>query len=170
LNSSRITLGTTIVWKAGIVMVGLVVWGAAGNPQPEARRDGKASERSSLLPLTFAKGQLQEFKVRLDAKPDDVHTLNEVEYAGRVFWVIDMHLGDGVARKHVGVYAPEKDGSYRQCLFAESWTAGHLQVKVDDKSGVLELWEDANSDLKGQVVVSVNLRTIGTQHSTGLRK
>ena len=35
-------------------------------------------------------------------------------------------------------------------------------------SGVLELRERANSELKGEVVLSCNLKTVGTAHSTGV--
>src|SRR5262245_3831302 len=145
-------LESTLMWKAGIIaVVGLAAWRAAEFPQPEARANEKASENSAtLLPPSFAKGKLEQFRAQLAAKPDYVHTLTRIEYAGNVYWVVDMHLGDGVSYKHVALYAPEKDGSHRQCLFAESWAAGWLRVQLDDKTGVLELREAANSPLKGQ--------------------
>jgi hypothetical protein len=160
------------MWKTGIIAVaGLAVGCAAGFTQSEAKADEKAAEgRATLLPLSFAKGKLEQFKAQLDAKPDYVHTLNKIEYAGDVYWVMDLHLGDGVPHKHVALYAPEKDGSHRQCLFAESWAAGQLEVKFDDKTGILELREAANSALKGQLVLACNLKSVGTQHSTRFRK
>jgi hypothetical protein len=154
--------------KLAIGFVGLVACCAAGMTQPKSRPDEKASEkRPSLLPLAFAKGELQQIKDRLDAKSDYIH---KIEYAGDVYWVMDMHLGDGVAYKHVGLYAPEEDGSHRQCLFAESWAAGSLQIKFDEKTGLVELRETANSTLKGQLILSFNLKSIGSQHSTRFRK
>jgi hypothetical protein len=162
----------TFMWKAGMIAIaGLGVWCAAGLAQPEAKADDKATEsRATLLPLSFAKGKLEQFKAQLDAKPDYIHTLNKIEYAGDVYWVMDLHLGDGGSYKHVALYAPEKDGSHRQCLFAESCAAGCLEVKFDDKTGVLELREAANSTLKGQLVLACNLKSIGTPHSTRFRK
>jgi hypothetical protein len=160
------------MWKACVITaIGLAAWCAAGFTQPEIKPDGKTSEvRSTLLPPSFARGELDRFKAQLDAKPDYIHTLSKIEYAGDVYWVVEMHLGDGVPYKHVALYAPEKDGSHRRCLFAESWAAGWLQVKFDDRSGVLELRESANSTLKGQVILSFNLKSVGTQHSTRFRK
>jgi len=40
-------------------------------------------------------------------------------------------------------------------------------LTLEPKSGVLELRERANSELKGEVVLSCNLKTFGT-HSTGV--
>jgi hypothetical protein len=131
-----------------------------------ARPDRKAADtRPTLLPPSFAKGRLGRWKARLDAKPDSMHTLTKVAYAGEVFWVLDVHIGDGVPHKLIALYAPAPHGSYRRCLSAESWAAGWLEVKLKDKTGVLELREAANSRLKGQVIVSCNLNSVGTQHS-----
>ena len=60
---------------------------------------------------------------------------------------------------------PDRDGIFHRSLFAESWAAGNIEVTVDVKTGILELRERANSNLKGQLVLSCNLKTIGTQHS-----
>ena len=51
---------------------------------------------------------------------DYAHTLHTVRFDRRDFLTLDFHLGDGVAYKHVGIYAPEDDGTFRLCLFAES--------------------------------------------------
>jgi hypothetical protein len=40
-------------------------------------------------------------------------------------------------------------------------------VAVDAKTGMLELREEANSKIKGEVVLSCNLKSVGTTHSTG---
>ena len=98
------------------------------------------------------------------------YTYTRVEYGGKAFWVADAHYGDGVPYKSIAVYAPEKDGSFRRCLVADSNQAGWLAVSVDPKSGMLELRERANSDLKGEVVLSCNLKTVGTPHSTGVTR
>ena len=88
------------------------------------------------------------------------------EYAGVTFWLgICDFLGDGVPHTWIGVYAPHKDGVFRRCLFADSWAAGRIEAAVDAKTGMLELREGANSKLKGQLLLSCNLKTIGTQSS-----
>ncbi len=88
------------------------------------------------------------------------------EYAGVTFWVgICDFLGGGVPHKWIGIYAPDKEGVFHRSLFAESWAAGKIEATVDAKTGTLELRERANSDLKGQIVLACNLKTIGTQHS-----
>jgi len=43
-------------------------------------------------------------------------------------------------------------------------------VAVDAKTGMLEVRERANSGIKGEVVLSCNLKTIGTPHSTGVTR
>ena len=88
------------------------------------------------------------------------------EYAGATFWVgICDFLGDGVPHTWIGVYAPDEEGVFHRSLFAESWAAGKIEAAVDAKTGLLELRERANSDLKGQVILACNLKTVGTQHS-----
>ena len=74
----------------------------------------------------------------------------------------------GVAYKRIAIYAPVKDGSFQRVLVVDSNRAGWLAVALDPKSGVLELRERANSELKGEVVLSCNLKTVGTAHSTGV--
>ncbi len=98
------------------------------------------------------------------------YTYTRVEYDGKTFWVADAHYGDGVAYKSIAIYAPEKVGSFRRVLVSESNQAGRIAVTVEPKSGMLELREWANSELKGQVVLSCNLKTIGTPHSTGVTR
>jgi hypothetical protein len=105
---------------------------------------------------------------RLTAKAieaKDGGTFTKLEFAGVTYWVLDNHLGYGVPYKQIGVYAPDKDGVFHLSLFAKSWAAGHIEATVDKETGVLELRERANSKLKGQLVLSCNLRTVGTQHS-----
>jgi hypothetical protein len=98
------------------------------------------------------------------------YTYTRVEYDKKTFWVADAHYGDGVPYKSIAVYAPAKDGSFRRCLLADSNQAGWLAVTVNPKSGLLELRERANSDIKGEVVLSCNLKTVGTPHSTGVTR
>ncbi len=88
------------------------------------------------------------------------------EYAGVTFWVgVCDFLGDGVPHAWIGIYAPDKKGVFHRSLFAESWAAGKIEATVDAKTGTLELRERANSDLKGQVILACNLKTVGTQDS-----
>lgn len=93
-------------------------------------------------------------------------TFTKVEFAGTTYWVLDVHFGYGVPYEQIGIYAPGKDGLFHLSLFAKSWAAGNIEAMVDKETGVLELRERANSKLKGQLVLSCNLRTIGTQDST----
>ncbi|OWK38067.1 hypothetical protein [Fimbriiglobus ruber] len=93
-------------------------------------------------------------------------TFTKLEFAGTTYWLLDNHLGYGVPRKQIGIYAPDEDGVFHLSLFAQSWAAGHVEATVDKETGVLELRERANSKLQGQLVLSCNLRTVGTQHSS----
>lgn len=90
----------------------------------------------------------------------------KLEYAGSTFWVgiFDL-LGGGVPHAWIGIYAPDEAGVFHRSLFTESWAAGKIEAAADARTGILELRERANSDLKGQLVVACNLKTIGTQHS-----
>jgi hypothetical protein len=92
-------------------------------------------------------------------------TFTELNYAGATYWVLDVSLGYGVSHQQIGIYAPTQDGTFHLSLSAESWAAGNIEATVDGDTGILEIRERANSKLKGQIVVSCNLRTIGTQHS-----
>ena len=101
-----------------------------------------------------------------DIEAKDGGTFTKLEFAGVTYWVLDNHLGYGEPIKQIGVYAPDGDGVFHLGLFAKSWSAGHVEATVDKETGVLELRERANSKLKGQLVLSCNLRTVGTQHSS----
>ena len=88
------------------------------------------------------------------------------EYAGSTIWVgVCDFLAGGVPHAWIGIYAPDKEGVFHRSLLAESWAAGKIEARVDANTGIMELREAANSDLKGQVVLACNLKTIGTQHS-----
>ena len=119
-------------------------------------------------PREVAAGQFEKWQKGAAKDSWAVFTYTRVEFAGKAFWVADAHYGDGVAYKIIAVYAPEKDGSFRRCLVADSNRAGWLAVTVDPKSGMLELRERANSKMKGEVVLSCNLKTVGTAYSTGV--
>ena len=90
----------------------------------------------------------------------------KLEFAVSTFWVgiFDL-LSGGVPHASIGIYAPHEDGGFRRSLFAESWAAGKIEASVDKETGVLELRERDNGELKGQLVLACNLRTVGTQHS-----
>jgi hypothetical protein len=125
---------------------------------------------SIFHPREVAAGMFEKWQQEAAKNPSAVvtYTYTRVEYDKKTFWVADAHYGDGVPYKSIAVYAPAKDGSFRRCLLADSNQAGWLAVAVDAKTGVLELRERANSDLKDQVVLSCNLKTIGTPASTGV--
>lgn len=80
----------------------------------------------------------------------------------------DAHYGDGVAYKSVAVYAPDKDGSFRRVVAADSNRAGHLGVDFDPKTGLLEVRNKLDGELKDAVILSCNLKTVGTAYSTGV--
>jgi hypothetical protein len=130
----------------------------------------KANDAGGAIfhPREVAAGMFEKWQQEAAKNPRSIVTYTRVEYDKRTFWVADAHYGDGVAYKEIAVYAPAKDGSFRRCLLADSTRAGSLAVSVDPKSGMLELRERANSDIKGEVVLSCNLKTIGTSHSTGV--
>src|SRR5262245_17557768 len=111
-----------------------------------------------------AAGTFEKWQQEAAKDPSNV-TYTRVEYDRKAFWVVDVHLGYGNPYKTIAVYAPAKDGSFRRCLLADSNRAGWLAVAVDPKTGVLEVRERANSRIKGEVVLSCNLKTIGTPHS-----
>jgi len=126
---------------------------------------GSEPEKSpSLLDLLLPE---QMTKEEIGAIKDG--TTTKLEFAGSTFWVRSVNLGNGVPYTLIGVYAPAKDGIYHRSLSAESWAAGNIAAAVDVKTGMLELRERANSDLKGQLVLSCNLRTVGTQYSVRVK-
>lgn len=90
----------------------------------------------------------------------------KLDFAGSTFWVgiFDL-LGGGVPHATIGIYAPDEEGLFHRSLSTESWAAGKIEAAVDAKTGILELRERANSDLKGKIVLACNLNTIGTQYS-----
>jgi hypothetical protein len=134
---------------AGVTLV-------AGTPTPGAEKEKSASIFDLLLPEQLKKA---DFKATKDG------TLTKLDFAGSTFWVMNVSLGYGVPHTLIGIYAPDRDGIYHRSLTAESWAAGNIVATVDAKTGLLELRERANSNLKGQLVLSCNLKTIGTQHS-----
>jgi hypothetical protein len=73
-----------------------------------------------------------------------------------------------VAYKSIAVYAPEKDGSFRRGVVSDSNRAGSVGVDFDPKTGALEIRDKLDSELKGAVILSCNLKTVGTAYSTGV--
>jgi hypothetical protein len=122
---------------------------------------GSEQEKSSSVLDLFLPGQLT--KKDIQATKDG--TFTKLTFAGSAFWVRSVNLGYGVPHTWIGIYAPARDGTFHRSLTAESWGAGNIVATVDVKTGILELRERANSNLKGQLVLSCNLKTIGTQHS-----
>jgi hypothetical protein len=142
------------VIRAGVVAGASL---GAGTTVAGAEKEKPVSWFDFLLPEQLKKEEIQAAK---DG------TFSKLEFAASVFWVkIVDWLGDGVPHALIGIYAPDKDDVFHRCLFAESWAAGKIEARVDQESGLLELRERANSELKGQLVLACNLRTVGTQHS-----
>jgi hypothetical protein len=142
------------VIRAGVATGAALIAGTA-NAGPE--KEKPSSFVGFFLPAQLTKEDIQASK---NVK------FTKLEFAGSAFWVgIVDFLGDGVPHTWIGIYAPHQDGGFRLSLFAESWAAGKIEASVDKETGVLELRERADSKLKGQLVLSCNLRTVGTQHS-----
>jgi hypothetical protein len=142
------------VIRAGVA-AGATLCAGTANAGPE--KEKPSSFVDFFLPAQMTKGEIQASKKIKFAK---------TEFAGSTFWVgIVDWLGDSVPHTLIGIYAAHKDGRFRLSLYAESWAASKIEASVDKKTGILELRERANSDLKGQLVLACNLRMIGTQHS-----
>jgi hypothetical protein len=114
-----------------------------------------------LPPREVAAGMFEKWQQEAAKKPGPI-TYTRVEYDRKAFWVADAHFGYGNAYKRIAVYVPRKDGSFRRCLLADLSGAVHLAVAVDAKTGMLELREQASSSVKGEVVLSCNLKVAGT--------
>ncbi|AWM37238.1 hypothetical protein GobsT_48180 [Gemmata obscuriglobus] len=112
-------------------------------------------------PQEVAAGTFEQCQREVAEKPGTI-TYSRVEYDKKVFWVIDTHTGIGNSYKKVAVYSPKKDGTFRRCLLADLEGVVHLAVAVDPRTGMLELREQANSPLKGAVILSFNLNVAGT--------
>jgi hypothetical protein len=158
------------VWSGELEAKVRVTW-SGDDAQPEEPK-AELSWDELLHPRKVAAGEFEEGQKQTEKNKDlraaVAYTYTRVEFDKKAFWVADAHYGDGVAYKSIAVYAPEKDGSFRRVLVADSNRAGWLAVSLDAKTGVLELRERANSELKGEVVLSCNLKTVGTAHSTGV--
>lgn len=133
---------------------------------------GTCSWDDLLNPREVAAGQFEKRQLAT-AQNTNTHvmvtyTFTRIEYAGKPFWTSDAHYGDGVAYKSVAIYAPRKDGAFERVMVASSTMAGWLAIALDAKTGILELRERANSELKGELVLSCNLKTVGTAFSTGV--
>jgi hypothetical protein len=149
---SKITRRQVI--RAGVATGAALIAGTA-NAGPE--KEKPSSFVDFFLPAQLTKEDIPASK---NVK------FTKLEFAGSTFWVgIVDFLGDGVPHTLIGIYAPHQDGGFRLGLFAESWAAGKIEASVDKETGALELRERANSELKGQLVLACNLRTIGTQYS-----
>jgi hypothetical protein len=157
------------VWSGELEVKVRVTW-SGDDAKPAPPEEPKASWADPLHPREVAAGQFEKRKQATEKNPGATitYTYTRVEYDKEAFWVADAHYGDGVPYKSIAVYAPEKDGSFRRVLVADSNQAGWLAVSLDPKSGGLELRERANSELKGEIVLSCNLKTVGTAHSTGV--
>jgi hypothetical protein len=148
-----------LVPAAVLALLALTGWATQDAPIANDPRDPISPSR------VVAAGAFEKWQQEAAKNPSNV-TYTRVEYDGKAFWVVEIHLGYGNPYKTVAVYAPAKGGSYRRCLLAHSNRAGSLAVAVGPKTGVLELREQASSRIKGEVVLSCNLKTIGTPYST----
>ncbi len=143
------------VIRAGVAVSAALI---AGTTSAACEPEKSSSVLDLLLPGQLNKEDIQAAKVK-DG------TFTKLEFAGSTFWLMSVNLGYGVPHTYLGIYAPDKDGVFHRSLSAESWAAGNIEATVDAKTGILELRERANSAVKRQLVLSCNLKTIGTQHS-----
>ena len=128
---------------------------SVGHPPPApspAETDGKLAGFNLLEPVFVAGG------------PGD-RGASRVEFEGKTFWLVDLHWGMGVPYKAIGLYAPNRDGRHVLVLSADSCGAGHVVPELDAATGMLVLRERARSELEGQVILSCNLRSVGTYRS-----
>ena len=119
---------------------------------PPVESDAKLSRLNFLDPVFVVGGSASREASR-------------IEFEGKTFWLVDTHWGMGVPYKTIGLYAPDRDAKHVLVLATESCGAGHLKPEVDATTGMLVLREHANSTLKGQIILSCNLRSIGTYQS-----
>ena len=141
--------------KGGAVQRGV---GAEDEEAGEAPKGLSLRDLDSVLPR------------RLTARSVLAHgdgRFTKLEFAGTTYWMLEVNaLTISVPHKQMGLYAPDKDGVFHLSLIAESWAAASIEATVNQETGMLKLRERANSKLKDQLILSCNLRTIGTQHST----
>jgi hypothetical protein len=130
---------------------------------PSTKED-VASIDELILPSVVKKVGLEEPKF------GSLGTKTPIEYRGNTYWVATFSPGEGVPLTFVAVYAPWNDSEYHRCFYAVSWRAGNLKATINPDSGMLELREDANSTLKGQVILSCNLNSVGTQASVDVKQ
>src|SRR5262249_30556315 len=112
-----------------------------------------------LPPQEVAAGMFEKWQQEAAKKPSSV-TYTRVEYDRKAYWVVEASFGYGDPSEKIAVYAPTKDGAFRRCLLAGPIKAGKLAVTVVPKTGMLELREQARSSIKGELVLSCNLKTI----------
>lgn len=140
--------------RAGVA-AGAAISAGAANAAPK-------KERPFPFPDCFLPSQLK----KADFQAANGVKFTQLKFAQSTFWVgICDFLGGGVPHAWIAIYAPHQDGGFRRCLLTESWAAGKIEASVDQETGILALREAANSELKGQLLLACNLRTIGTQHS-----
>ena len=157
---------------AGLLIVTLVAvagWAGGRYSRPVAPTEVPASfgiveydvplARVSYLPPLFVAGE------RLPQKIGS-QVVSRIEFEGKTFWLVDLHTGLGVPYKSIGLYAPNGDEKhYTLCLEVESCGAGSIKPELDATTGILQLREHAWTDLKGQIILSCNLRSVGNFHS-----
>jgi hypothetical protein len=112
-----------------------------------------------LPPREVAAGMFEKWQQETAKKPSSVR-YTRVEYDRKAYWLVESSFGYGDPSERIAVYAPTKDGAFRQCLLAGPIKAGTLAVTADARTGILELREEARSGTKGEVVLSCNLKAI----------
>jgi hypothetical protein len=113
-----------------------------------------------LPPREVAAGMFEKWQQEAAKKPSSV-TYTRVEYDRKTYWVVEASFGYGDPSEKIAVYAPTTGGSFRQCLLAGPIKAGKLAVTADAKTGLLNLSEETYRSIKGELVLSCNLKAIG---------
>ena len=132
---------------------------------PGATPDGpKAKDLEDVLfplpPPEVAAGMFEKWqKEAVDKKGPVSYT--RVDYDKNTYWVAVAQSGYGDPPNKIAVYAPKKDGSFRRSLLAGPIQGGNLVAAVDTKTGLLELRDESTRTIKGELVLSCNLKHIG---------
>lgn len=145
-----------IVSVAVLALLALTSHGPADTPKEVPTED----LLFPLPPQEVAAKKFEQWEREAAKQPSSV-TYTRVEYDGKAYWVVKARFGFGDASEKIAVYAPTKDGSFRRCLLAGPLKVGKPAIAVNARTGQLTVREEANSHIKGEVVLSCNLKTIG---------
>jgi hypothetical protein len=141
----------------------LVLLTLPGFAPPENQKELDPEEAHwPLPPKEVAAGKFEKWHEEAKKTPSGV-AYTKMEIEKEVFWVAvsERKFSISVKSEMVAVYQPMKDGSYRRCLFAGPIHAGKPEWKFDVETGMVQVREQANSKVKDEVLLAINLKAIG---------